>query len=86
MTLDTSDIGEERKAALHAEARRKGIPVSALVRHFIDEGMERASHDWSKEEWIEAARPGFEAEAKHLEEHGPLLARFLPGYHSEDEK
>ena len=83
--LDISDIGQERRAALDVEARRKGIPVSALVRHFIDIGMVRASHDWSKEEWLQAARPGFEAEARHFDEHGPLMVRLHPGYRSEEE-
>jgi post-segregation antitoxin (ccd killing protein) len=74
-TLNIRDLGDARKAALTDEARARGISVSELVRHFIDEGIERACADRAREAWIAEARPGLAFEAEHLASHGPLLAR-----------
>jgi post-segregation antitoxin (ccd killing protein) len=75
-SLTLRDIGEDRKRALEAEARARGVPVAEVVRGLIDEGLARARAERARAEWIEAARPGLADEARHLEAHGPLLARF----------
>ncbi len=40
--LNIRDIGDRRKAALDAEAKAQGVPVSELVRRLVDEGLERS--------------------------------------------
>jgi post-segregation antitoxin (ccd killing protein) len=74
--LNIRDLGSERKAALEDEARSRGMSISALARQFIDEGIERARSDRTREAWIAEAREGLAFEAEHLAAHGPSLARY----------
>ena len=73
--LDICDIGEERKAALAAEARSRGVSVSELVRRYIDEGIGRARADRARQAWIAESREGLAFEAEQLAKNGPSLAR-----------
>ncbi|HLS18636.1 MAG TPA: hypothetical protein VK090_02415 [Paracoccaceae bacterium] len=69
------EIESRRKAALEAEAKVRGISVTELVQHFVDEGIQRVQSS-RKEEWIHAAREGLAFEAKRLEQQGASLARY----------
>lgn len=75
-SLNLRDIGDERKAALKAEADLRGLSVADIVREWIDRGIAEARAERARAEWIAAARTGFAHEARHLERHGPTLARF----------
>lgn len=74
--LNLRDIGEDRKNALKAEAQARGLSVADIVRECIDQGLARARADRARNEWIRAARAGLLDETRHLEKHGPALARF----------
>ncbi|KUF10796.1 hypothetical protein [Pseudoponticoccus marisrubri] len=74
--LNIRDIGEDRKSAIEAEARLRGVSAAEFVRTCIDEGLARAQAERERAEWINAARAGLDAEARHLQENGPTLARF----------
>jgi hypothetical protein len=74
--LNIRDIGDDRKAALDAEASAQGVSVAELVRRFLDEGVERARAARTRKEWVEASKDGRAFEARDLERHGPSLARF----------
>jgi post-segregation antitoxin (ccd killing protein) len=73
------DIGERRKAALKAEAEARGISVSEIVREWIDRGIAESQAARAQAAWIEAARAGLADETRHLDRHGPTLARFRQG-------
>jgi hypothetical protein len=73
--LNIRDIGEARKAALDAEARAQGVSLSELVRRFLDEGIQKARSERSREDWLVAARDGLAFEAEELGRCGPSLAR-----------
>lgn len=75
-SLNLRDIGEQRKAALKAEAEARGQSISEVVREWIDLGIAQSRAERARVEWIEAAKAGFADEARHLERHGPTLARF----------
>lgn len=75
-SLNLRDIGEHRKAALKAEAEARGQSVSEVVRDWIDRGIAQSRAERARAEWMEAAKPGLADEARHLERHGPTLARF----------
>ncbi|MEM8577105.1 MAG: type II toxin-antitoxin system CcdA family antitoxin [Pseudomonadota bacterium] len=75
-SLNIRDIGAERKAKLEAEAKARGVPVAEIVRTLLDDGLDKAARKRAQEEWIEAARPGLEAERAMYEKHGPTLARY----------
>jgi len=75
-TLNIRNIGEARKAALESEAQRRGVSIADVVRNLIDEGIARAESDRQRAEWAASARAGLADEARHLEAHGPTLARF----------
>ncbi|MFQ8432373.1 type II toxin-antitoxin system CcdA family antitoxin [Amaricoccus sp. W119] len=74
--LNIRDLGDERKAALTAEAKARGLSVSELARRFIDEGIDRAQAERAREAWVAEAREGFVHEAEHLAAHGASLARY----------
>jgi post-segregation antitoxin (ccd killing protein) len=74
--LNIRDIGDDRKAALEAEARAHGISVAELVRRFLDEGLRRARSERAREAWLAEAREGLAFEAEHFARHGPTLARY----------
>lgn len=74
--LNIRDLGDERKAALSAEAKARGLSVSELARRFIDEGIDRARVERAREAWVAEAREGFAHEAEHLAAHGASLARY----------
>ena len=74
--LHIRDIGEDRKSALTEEARRRGLSVADLVRACIDETLDRARREREKQAWIEAARPGLQAEAERIRTHGMELAEY----------
>ncbi|KRS14984.1 type II toxin-antitoxin system CcdA family antitoxin [Roseovarius indicus] len=74
--LNIRDIGQDRKAALEAEAKEKGTSISNLVRDWIDAGIAKARADRERAAWIASARQGIADEARHLDENGPTLARF----------
>lgn len=75
-SLNLRDIGEHRKAALKAEADARGLSISEVVREWIDRGIAQSRAERARAEWIEAAKAGLTDEARHLERHGPTLARF----------
>jgi post-segregation antitoxin (ccd killing protein) len=75
-SLNLRDIGEHRKAALKAEAEARGQSVSEIVREWIDRGIAQSKAERARAEWLEAAKAGLADEARHLEHHGPTLARF----------
>ena len=75
-SLNLRDIGEHRKAALKAEAEARGQSISEIVRGWIDQGIAQSKAERARAEWIEAAKSGLADEARHLERHGPSLARF----------
>ena len=77
--LNIRDIGAERKRAIAEEARIRGVSSADLVREWIDAGLDTACRLREAEAWRQAARPGLEAEARFLEDHGPTLARYRPG-------
>jgi hypothetical protein len=79
--LNIRDIGKERKAALKAEAKARGISVAELVRWLVDAGIRQVQSERAREEWLSEARDGLAFEAEALRRHGPSLARFrrLPG-------
>lgn len=74
--LNIRDIGNDRKAALEAEAKAQGVSVAELVRRILDEGVKRARSARTRREWIEASREALAYEAGHLERQGPSLARY----------
>jgi hypothetical protein len=74
--LNIRDLGAARKAALEAEARRRGLSAADLVRLCIDEGLARSAAERARAAWIAEATPGIEAEAARLQAQGPSLARF----------
>ena len=75
-SLNIRDIGQERKAALEAEARDTGRSVAEVVRGWIDAGIRTSRADRERAAWVEAAKAGMADEARLLEEDGPSLARF----------
>lgn len=75
-SLNLRDIGERRKAALKAEAEARGKSVSEIVREWIEQGIAQSRAERARSEWIAAAKVGLADEARHLERHGPTLARF----------
>jgi post-segregation antitoxin (ccd killing protein) len=79
--LNIRDIGDDRKAALEAEARAQGLSVSELVRRLLDQGIRKARADRAREEWLAEAREGLAFEAERLRRRGPSLARHrkVPG-------
>ncbi|MFX0547389.1 ribbon-helix-helix protein, CopG family [Roseovarius sp. S1116L3] len=79
--LNIRDIGEDRKAALDAEAKAQGVSVSELVRRYLDEGVERARSSRAHKEWLKESRNGLAFEAAALGRDGPSLARYrrVPG-------
>ena len=74
--LNIRDIGQDRKAAIEAEAAAAGMSISALVRDWIDAGIARARAERERAAWIAAAKQGLAEEARHLDQNGPSLARF----------
>ena len=74
-TLNIRDIGAARKAALHAEAKRRGVSVAEVVRKWIDAGIARSTAERARAEWIAAARDGVADEARRLREKGPTRLR-----------
>ncbi|MGS4947515.1 hypothetical protein ACVDG3_18725 [Meridianimarinicoccus sp. RP-17] len=74
--LNIRDIGQDRKAALEAEAKATGHSISEIVRGCIDAGLSRARAERERAAWIASAKEGLADEARHLELHGPSLARF----------
>ncbi|PZQ51296.1 MAG: hypothetical protein DI556_03750 [Rhodovulum sulfidophilum] len=74
--LNIRDLGDERRAALEAEAKARGLSVSELARRFIDEGIDRARTEREREAWATEAREGLAYEAEHLAAYGPSLARY----------
>ncbi|MGY3439697.1 MULTISPECIES: hypothetical protein [unclassified Marinovum] len=74
--LNIRDIGQDRKAALEAEARASGASISDVVRDWIDAGIERSRAEQARAAWIASAKDGLANEARHLEQDGPSLARF----------
>jgi len=74
--LNIRDLGADRKAALEREAKLRGASVADVVREYLDDGLDRAARKRAQEEWIEAARPGLEAERKHTEKYGVSLERY----------
>ena len=74
--LNIRDLGQERKAALEAEAKANGTSISNLVRDWIDAGIAKARADRERAAWVASARQGLADEARHLDENGPTLARF----------
>ena len=75
VALNIRDIGDRRKAALDAEAKAQGVPVSDLVRRLVDEGLERSRSTRAQQEWLLSARDGLAFEARELRKNGPGLAR-----------
>jgi post-segregation antitoxin (ccd killing protein) len=75
-SLNIRDIGQDRKAAIEAEAAAAGTSMSDIVRDWIDAGIKRARADRARAAWIAAAKQGLAGEARHLEQNGPSLARF----------
>lgn len=75
-TLNIRNLGAERKAALEREAKAQGVTVAEVVRALLDEGLDRAARERAQQEWIEAARPGIEAEREYIERNGMLLAEY----------
>jgi hypothetical protein len=73
--LNIRDIGDDRKAALEAEAERQGVTVSELVRRFLDDGIGAARAARARQEWLAEARAGLAYEAEELGRNGPSLAR-----------
>lgn len=74
--LNIRDIGEERKAALEAEAKATGASISDIVRGWIDAGLKRSRAERERAAWIAASKAGLAEEARHLELNGPTLTRF----------
>jgi post-segregation antitoxin (ccd killing protein) len=74
--LRIRDIGQDRMAALEQEAKARGISISAVVRMWIDAGIAKSKEDFDRAAWIASAKAGIDAEGRHLEQHGPTLARF----------
>lgn len=77
--LNIRDIGAARKAALEQEAKAAGTSVAELVRTLIDTGLEQSRAERERAAWIAAAKEGLADEARHLQDHGPSLARFRRG-------
>jgi hypothetical protein len=77
--LNIRDIGEERKAALEAEARAAGVSASEMVRRWIDAGISQAQAERERAAWVAAAKAGLAEEAERLERDGPVLARLRGG-------
>jgi post-segregation antitoxin (ccd killing protein) len=74
--LNIRDIGDDRKAALEAEAKRQGVSVSELVRRFLDDGIGAARAARARQEWLAEAHAGLAYEAEELDRAGPSLARY----------
>lgn len=74
--LNIRDIGDERKAALVHEAKLRGVSVAQLVRAMIDDLVRTARRERERAEWIEAARPGIEAERRRIEDGQDPLSDF----------
>lgn len=74
--LNIRDIGDERKAALEAEARAQGLSVAELVRRLLDDGIREARAGRAREKWLTEARDGLAFEADDLRRRGPTLARY----------
>jgi len=75
-SLHIRDIGQDRKAAIEAEAAAAGTSISDIVRDWIDAGIARARAEREHAAWVTAARQGLEDEVRRLELNGPSLARF----------
>jgi post-segregation antitoxin (ccd killing protein) len=75
-SLNIRDIGQDRKAAIKAEADATGTSISDIVREWIDEGIRRSQAERERAVWIASAKQGIADEARHLEQTGPSLARF----------
>lgn len=74
--LNIRNIGDERIAALEAEARAQGVSMSELVCRFLDEGIERTRTVRGREKWLASTRKGLAIEADELRRKGPSLARY----------
>ena len=77
-TLNIRNIGEDRKSALEAEAKRRGQSVAEVVRACIDDSLDRARREREKAEWMEAAKAGFAEEERQYQMNGPILRRYYP--------
>ncbi len=75
-SLNIRNIGQDRKAALEAEAQAAGASISDIVRDWIDAGIARSRAEREQAAWIASAKLGIADEARHLELNGPSLARF----------
>jgi plasmid stability protein len=75
-SLNIRNIGQDRKAALEAEANTTGASISDIVRDWIDAGITRSRSERERVAWIASAKQGIADEARHLELNGPSLARF----------
>ncbi|MEO0939827.1 MAG: type II toxin-antitoxin system CcdA family antitoxin [Pseudomonadota bacterium] len=75
-TLNIRNLGAERKAALEREAQLRNASVADVVREYLDAGLKADARARAQAEWIEAARPGIEAEREYIERHGMLLAEY----------
>ncbi|MBV7409767.1 hypothetical protein [Maritimibacter sp. DP1N21-5] len=72
-SLNLPGIGEDRLAALEAEASAQGVSVEALVLTWIDQGLSR-----SRAERDRADRAQTSPDAKDgLYSHGTSLGRFV---------
>lgn len=73
--LNIRDIGQDRKAALEAEAAATGTSIADIVRDWIDAGISKARAERERATWIASAKVGIFDEARRLEQDGPSLAR-----------
>lgn len=73
--LNIRDIGAERKRALDSLSSDSGIPVSELVRRFIDEGLRASRND--RDLWLKEAAPALEWQRKRFERDGFLIPEEL---------
>ena len=73
--LNIRDIGTERKRALDSLSKASGIPVSELVRRFIDEGLRTESGE--RERWLKEATPALEWQRMRFEREGFLIPEEL---------
>lgn len=74
--MNIGDIGDERKSALDAEARARGLSVAEPVRRIVEDGLQRMRTERERETWIASARGGLAFEAEELERNDPSLARY----------
>jgi post-segregation antitoxin (ccd killing protein) len=75
-SLNIRNIGQDRKAALEAEAKATGASISDIVREWIDAGITKSRAERARDAWITSAKQGIADETRHLELSGPSLARF----------